>query len=461
MAAGAGAGVAALRAAGSTRPNILFMLADDQRADTIAALGNPAIRTPNLDTLVRRGMVFRNAYCMGGNNAAVCTPSRNMILSGRAYTRYEMWASGDDPNFPDSMKAIGYETYHHGKKGNSAVKIQEKFEINKYLNEESIREAGDPGKQIADSATEFLKSRKTDRPFFMYLAFETPHDPRVPRKEDLASYDPAEIPLPKNFAPVHPFDNGEMVVRDELLAPWPRTPEEIRRQLREYYAVITGLDRQVGRVLEALKSRPEYANTIVIYSADQGLAVGSHGLMGKQSLYDHSMKAPLIFAGPGIPKGESNALVYLMDIYPTVLQLVGGSKPAILDGIGFGSAFQRKPAGRPSLYLAYRSCQRALRDDRYKLIVYPQINKIQLFDLVADPAEIQDLSGDPAQRERIQKMMAGIRDWQKRLGDSLPLQSEHPSPAEFIPPTGEKLQELRRRWRMAANGVSTETGAVV
>jgi len=439
----------ALRAAAS-RPNILFMLADDQRADTIAALGNPAIRTPNLDTLVRRGMVMRNGYCLGGNSAAVCTPSRNMILSGRCFTRYQGLASGDDPNFADSMKDAGYETYHHGKRGNSALKIQEKFEHNKYLSDQEVRKAGDPGRAITDAAVEFLGSRRTDRPFFLYLAFETPHDPRVPRKDDLASYDPREIPLPKNFLPVHPFDNGEMTVRDELLAPWPRTPEEIRRQLREYYAVITGLDRQIGRVLEALKSRPEYANTVVIFSADQGLAVGSHGLMGKQSLYDHSMKSPLIFAGPGIPKGESQALAYLMDIYPTVLDLVGAKKPPGLDGESFLPALQKKsPAHRKDLFLAYREVQRALRDDRYKLIVYPKINRVQLFDLREDPNELKDLSALPQHKERIRTMTAGIRGWQQKLGDPLPLESAKPDPAEFAPPTGGALQKILKRWNMA------------
>lgn len=425
------------------------MFADDQRADTIAQLGNPAIHTPNLDALARGGMVMRNAYCMGGNSPAVCTPSRNMLLSGRAYTRFELHASGSEPNFADSMKAAGYETYHHGKRGNSAPLIQEKFEINRYLNEAEARKAADPGKQIADAAIDFLRNRRTDRPFFMYLAFETPHDPRVPRAEDLARYDASKLPLPRNFMPVHPFDNGEMTVRDELLAPWPRTPEEIRRHLREYYAVITGLDRQIGRLRQELASRPEYAHTIVVFSADQGLAVGSHGLMGKQSLYDHSMKAPLIFSGSGIQAGQSDALAYLLDIYPTVLDLVGAPKPPGIDGQSFAPLLRGNPGGhRKSLFFGYRQVQRAIRDDRYKLIVYPQINRAQLFDLRNDPAELQDLSGNPQHRATITAMREGLRQWQAQLNDSLPLESPTPGEAAFVPPTGEALQTLRKRWRV-------------
>lgn len=431
----------------SPRPNVLFLFSDDQRADTISALGNPAIQTPNLDALARRGTAFRNAYCMGGNVPAVCTPSRNMLLSGRAYTRFENIASASDPNFPDSMKEAGYETYHHGKRGNSAPQIQARFDVNLYLDEGAARRAADPGRHIADSAIDFLRKRRADRPFFMYLAFETPHDPRVPRREDLARYDESRLPLPANFLPVHPFDNGEMTVRDELLASWPRSPEEIRRHLREYYAVITGLDRQIGRVLEELKTRPEYANTIVIFSADQGLAIGSHGLMGKQSLYDHSMKVPLIFAGPGIPAGESGALAYLLDIYPTVLDLVGVSRPPGLDGESFLPVLRRSsPRHRPNLFLGYRQVQRAFRDERYKIIVYPKINRIQLFDLKQDPHELRDLSADPAHAGRVQAMIAGLRNWQGRLNDTLALKSPNPAEASFVPPTGDALRSIRKRW---------------
>ena len=127
------------------RPNVLFLFADDMRADSIAALGNATVKTPNLDALVRRGFVMRNAYCFGGNSAAVCTPSRNMLLSGNAFFRWKDFvppgmknarpgglAPGEGPNLPLSMREAGYLTYHHGKKGNTAPLIQAKFEINKY-----------------------------------------------------------------------------------------------------------------------------------------------------------------------------------------------------------------------------------------------------------------------------------------------------------------------------------------
>ena len=431
------------------RPNVLFLFADDMRADSIAALGNPTVKTPNLDMLVKRGFAMRNGYCLGGNSGAVCTPSRNMLLSGNAYFRWKDFAPpnnpqqkgaispGDGPNFPLSMREAGYFTYHHGKKGNTAPLIQAKFDVNKYLaNDEAERLSGEPGREIVDDAIQFISERPTDaKPFFMYLAFGNPHDPRVADKKYLDQYNRDSIPLPKNFRSLHPFDNGEMTVRDEKLLPWPRTEADVRRTLHEYYATITALDFRIGRLLESLRKSGQLDNTIVLFSADQGIAVGSHGLLGKQNLYDVGMKSPLIFAGPGIPHGESDALVYLLDIYPTVCDLVGAAPPKKIDGVSFKPVLtgQSKTARR-ELFLSYLSVQRAIRDDRWKLIRYPQVNVTQLFDLQSDPDEMHNLADDPAQRERVQTMLVRLAESQPTWGDETPLTVANPKPAKWSPP---------------------------
>lgn len=425
-----------LRAA-PQRPNVLFLFTDDQRADTLGALGNPVIRTPNLDALVRSGFVFRNAYCLGANVGAVCTPSRNMLLSGRAYFRWQgPLAPADPPNFPLAMQGAGYETYHHGKRGNTALNIQAKFEHNHYLaNDEQERRSGEPGREIVDAAVRFLGERKGDRPFFMYLAFANPHDPRVAAQKYLDLYEREKIPLPKNYLPVHPFDNGDMQTRDEQLAPWPRTEAEVRRHLHEYYAVITALDGHIGRLLQALKDRGLYENTLIVYSSDHGLALGSHGLMGKQNLYEDGMKAPLIVSGPGVRRGRSDALAYLLDLFPTVCDLIGTEVPAGLDGKSLKRVIEGKESGvRSSLFLSYRDVQRAVRDDRWKLIRYPQVDVTQLFDLREDPHETRDLAGEPGQAARIERMTALLRDWQRQLGDRAPLTVPDPKPRAFTPP---------------------------
>ncbi len=436
------------------KPNVILLLADDMRADSIAALGNPAAKTPNLDALVRRGFTFSNAYCFGGNSAAVCTPSRNMLLTGNAYFRWKdyvppgrkspkgLLAPGDGPNFPLSLKDAGYLTYHHGKRGNTAPLVQARFEINKYLkNDDAERKSGEPGREIVNEAIAFLKANRDPRPLFMYLAFANPHDPRVaaPKYRDLFEED--KIRVPKNFLPIHPFDNGDLTVRDEQLLPWPRTEAGVRRTLHDYYATVVALDHHIGRLMQTLKERGELDNTIVIFSADQGIAVGSHGLLGKQNLYDHSMKSPLVFAGPGIPHGSSAALVYLFDIFPTVCDLVGAAMPRGIDGRSFRGVIEGKTkVVRKELMLAYLGKQRAIRDERWKLIRYPEASHTQLFDLQADPDETKNLAGEAAHRDRIAEMSERLAKLQGRYGDDKGLDATEPRRAEPITP-----EELRER----------------
>lgn len=456
-------------------PNILWLHADDQRPDTIAALGNPAIITPALDGLVRRGMAFTNAYNFGGNSPAVCTPSRNMMLSGQSFFRYSRlvnaktgetfrpqtgdptteetirtmlatgyrWnilAPGDGPNFPTAMKAAGYETYHHGKKGNTATNIQALFDVNKYLaDDQGERRTGEPGREIVDAAIAYLGHRDGARPFCMYLAFGNPHDPRVAAPSYLAMYDRAKIPLPKNYRPTPEFNNGELTVRDERLAPWPRTEDEVRRQLHEYYATITAFDHHLGRLLAEVKRLGLEDDTIVVFSADQGLAVGSHGLFGKQNLYEHSTKLPLVVAGPGMRAGRSEALVYLFDVFPTLCEVAGTAVPNGIDGRSFrGVLAGESQTHRDVIFCAYQQVQRAVRVGDYKLIRYPQVDRTQLFDVSSDPNETKNLADDPAQAARVAQLLQTMREQQAIYGDWQPLVVKNPQPAEFdfsrVPP---------------------------
>jgi arylsulfatase A-like enzyme len=192
-----------------------------------------------------------------------------------------------------------------------------------------------------------------------------------------------------------------------------------------------------------------FGNTLFVFSSDNGLALGSHGLMGKQSLYEHSMKVPLILTGPGIRKGSSDALVYLMDLFPTLVDLVGAPIPPGLDGVSLKPILTgRSPKVRDTLFTAYRDVQRAIRDERWKLIVYPRINRKQLFDLKNDPEETRDLAGDPRYASIIERLMNQLRQWQQRFSDSVPLSSERPADPTFKPPSPEEYQQLRRKWKM-------------
>ncbi|MFP6769833.1 MAG: sulfatase-like hydrolase/transferase [Planctomycetaceae bacterium] len=454
----------------AARPNILFLFADDQRPDTIAAYGNRYIKTPNIDRLVHGGFSFRRAYCMGSTHGAVCQPSRAMLMSGRTLWRVPMNLKGV-PMLPEVLGRHGYVTFGTGKWHNRAESFTRGFQqgravfIGGMSNHLKVpirdltsdgqltppRQAGKFSSEVfADAAIEFLKSRKgqQDKPFFAYVSFSSPHDPRQPPKRFAEMYAPGqvELPLPANFMPQHPFHNGWMVGRDEALAAWPRTPAVIRSQLGEYYGMISHLDEQVGRVLKVLEESGHAENTIVVYAADHGLAVGSHGLLGKQNLYEHSMGTPLVVTGPGIAKGKSsNALVYLYDLFPTICSWAGVPVPGKVEGLSLAGVIGgRVPAVRKSLFTTYENLMRAVRDDRWKLIRYPQINHTQLFDLRSDPHELKNLAAAAGQADRVSRMMSLLEIWQARTGDKTSHTSKNPKP-KAIDLTGRRRKPDRHQ----------------
>ena len=398
------------------QPNILFVYSDDQRWDTIAALGNPDIKTPHLDRLVERGFHFTNAYCMGSMVGAVCLPSRTMLITGRS-----LWHIPEKPRsvktppgvtvLPTALRDAGYVTFHCGKIGNSCRFGNAAFDVNI----EMKGRTADSATKNADHAIKFLRAQDGSKPFFMYLAPPVPHDPCLAPPKFARMYDPATLSLSKNFMPMHPFDNGEMKVRDEMLAAHPRNPKEMRQHLAGYYGTISHLDHEVGRVLAEINDRGWADNTIVIYSSDQGLAVGGrHGLMGKQNLYEH-VKPPLVISGPGIPRGKSDALVYLFDLFPTICDFAGATTPDAVEGRSLVPVLSNPQlALRDYVFGAYKDCQRMIRDERFKLLQYNAsgVRNTQLFDLARDPDEINNLADDPkfaTERKRLERLLVKAR----------------------------------------------------
>ena len=438
-------------------PNIVFIFADDQRADTIAALGNPVIKTPNLDRLVKRGVAFTRAYMQGGNGGATCVPSRAMLLSGRSLAQIDEKLLKHQ-TWPHAFGVAGYATFAAGKWHNGPPSIPKSFQQAKalfvggmanplkaptsdLLPTGKLTPSKISPKHLCEEATDetlaFLKSQDGKQPFFSYLAFDGPHDPHIVPEGFPIDYAPASIPLPPNFLPQHPFDNGEMVIRDEQLMKWPRPEADVKTMLAEYYRYVSFLDVQVGRVLDAVDASPHAANTIVVYAADSGVARGSHGLIGKQNLYEHSMRVPLIVAGPGIAADKrSEAMCYLFDVLPTLGKLCGVATPPGSNGREFAAVLKdpSQPA-RPFLMFGYKSIQKALNDGRWKLIRYPHVDRTQLFDLQADPYETKDLSALPEHAERIKAMLAKLAAEMKADGDNDPLTAAKILPADWKAPS--------------------------
>ncbi len=424
----------------SGRPNLVVLVSDDHRPDALGAL-NRQLRTPNLDRLVMAGVLFRGAHIPGSDHVAVCIPSRAMLLSGRSLFRVGHDLAGVE-TWPEALRAAGYQTLATGKWHNGAEACGRIFPgaRNVFLGgmtdqfRVTVRDfdaQGRPGEPrvverhatelFTDTAFELLRDRDPQRPFALYVAYTAPHDPRAAPPEYHARYDPRWMTLPQNFLPEHPFDNGELAVRDERLLPVPRGNEAVRREIADYYAMITHLDAQVGRLLDALNRAGLAENTVVVFAGDNGLALGSHGLLGKQNLYQHSVGVPLIIAGARFkgPRAEA-ALCYLHDLAPTLCELAGVRPPEGMEGRSLVPILEGRARGlRSELFFAYRDVQRAWRDDRWKLIHYPVIGRTQLFDLKADPGEIEDLAAEPRHSARVARLMRNLQAAQRAAGDTL------------------------------------------
>ncbi len=451
------------------KPNILFFFTDDQRFDTIRALGNQEIHTPNLDALVESGTTYTHAHIPGGTSQAVCMPSRAMLATGRTLFHIEREGQSipeHHTTLGQCLRQAGYDTFGTGKWHNGGYSFGRSFSAGdeiffygmwdhwnvptyhfdpsgqyratspfirnfmlsnttEYLACDHIQ----PGKHstdlFTDTGIEYLKQYNLKQPFFMYVSLMAPHDPRSMPQRFQEMYDPEDISLPANFQSEHLIDTGDLKVRDELLAAYPRQPDEIRKHIAEYYAMISHLDDALGRILNVMADRHLLDNTIIVFSADNGLAIGQHGLMGKQSLYDHSVRVPLILSGLGIPKGERReALTYLLDIFPTLCDLTGVTIPESVEGVSLAPNIRdaTQPT-RENLYLAYRGSIRGVTDGNFKLIEYyadgnPNNGRAtQLFNLKDDPLELKNLASDSAHKDRLNQMRAQMAKFRDEWGD--------------------------------------------
>lgn len=435
------------------RPNVLLIVSDDQRPDTIRALGNAVIETPHLDALVRAGTVFTRAVspnpicvCSRAEIITGCTGFKNGVLdSGKLNPQLTRW--------PQAMRDSGYHTWHVGKwhvtgrprdngyeeslglyaGGGQAPKNETDWKGREITGYKGWVFQSDEGKKFpekgigltanisalfADAAIEFIE-RKPDKPFFLHVNFTAPHDPLVMPPGYEKKYAAERMPLPGNFLAQHPFDHGNFRGRDELLLPFPRTERDVREELAHYYAVISHMDEQIGRMLAALEKTGQAANTLVIFTSDQGVAMGSHGLRGKQNMYEHTIGVPLVMRGPGISKGvRLNAQVYLRDLYPTVCDLAGVPIPQTVEARSLAPLLAgRVKSIHPHIFGYFRDVQRMIRTDRWKLVHYPQIDRLQLFDLSRDPLEMRDLSADPQQAAVVTELRGKLSAWQREVGD--------------------------------------------
>ena len=441
----------------ANQPNVVYIFADDMSYETIGAHGMLDIDTPNLDKLAERGASFTHAYNMGSWSGAVCLASRTMLNTGRfvwqAKRANQNTLVAENKMWSQRMQQAGYRTYMTGK-WHVKTKPDQIFDVARNVRAgmpnqtpegyDRPKDAADyatgwkpwdpqhggywkGGKHwseiVADDSVAFLSAAaKEDQPFFMYLAFNAPHDPRQSPKEYVDRYPLDRIKMPENFLPEYPHANAicGKRLRDEKLMPYPRTEYSVKINRQEYFAIITHMDDQIGRILDALEATGKADNTYIVFTADHGLAVGHHGLVGKQNMYDHSVRVPFLVVGPNVNAGSKiDAPIYLQDVVPTALELAG----APVDGGDFKSLLpllKNEKAGHyDAIYGAYLDRQRMVTKGDWKLISYPTIGVERLFNLKKDPNEMNDLVNNPEYTVKLNELRTALTDLSKTMADPL------------------------------------------
>lgn len=455
------------------RPNIMLILADDQAFSTIAAAGNSEIKTPNIDRLYARGTRFSHAYNMGGWNGAICVASRTMLNTGRFLWHAEQeeaklakeWIP-EKRMWSQQMATAGYQTFFTGK-WHVKAKNDSIFEVSRHVRggmpkqvpegynrpqskDDKKWQPWDKSKGgfweggrhwsevVGDDAVDYLQIAKEDeRPFFMYLAFNAPHDPRQSPKSFVDMYPAEKVKVPQSFLPEYPYDIGSNQVRDEKLAPFPRTHYSVQVNRQEYFAIITHMDQQIGRILDELERSGQADNTWIFFTADHGLACGHHGLLGKQNQFDHSVRVPFVVAGPGVATQTINQRIYYQDLMPTSLEIAGAAVPddvqfqSLLpmlngDNVKIADTQQQVNDVAGEIYSGYTKTQRMFIDGHHKLILYPKISVSLLYDLQNDPLELVELSSKDGSFHQKQQLFQGLLNWQVRTGDDVDLKSAFP-----------------------------------
>ncbi|MFI4912498.1 MAG: sulfatase-like hydrolase/transferase [Sedimentisphaeraceae bacterium JB056] len=449
--------------ANGKKPNFLLLLTDDQRFSAVSALSNPNVKTPNMDRLVNSGVNFTHAFNQGSWSGAVCICSRGMLNCGQ-YLYHTQENIETAPLWGETLQKYGYDTFLTGKWHNGEAALKRSFSTIGDVGEgmypstdmdgdayyrSSPSDSWKPydktrkghwlergGKIIhsselwADNAIDYLQMRQNEKaedPFFMYVGFNAPHDPRQSPKEFVDMYPLDEIEIPENFMPEHPFDQGQRyTLRDEILAPFPRTEEAVKMHLQEYYAIISHADQQIGRILDALEESGEAENTYIIFSSDHGLAVGCHGLMGKQNQYDHSIRMPLVMCGPDIKPGKKiDDMVYLHSMFATTCDLAGVPTPSCVEFKSLLPLMNGCGCGEEAIFGSYKDMQRMIRTERYKLIMYPIAKETQLFDLNKDPDELNNLAYKDSYRDKVYELFADFLYLQNQVGDELVIKSPY------------------------------------
>lgn len=441
-----------------TRPNLLLFVSDDHRADMLGCADHPFLQTPNIDRLASAGVRHTNAFV----TTSICAASRASILTGLV-ERSHRYTFGTPPlssrrcrhSLPRLLRDAGYLTGYIGKFGvridGGSETLDSMYDRFIPLTQPYVRVAPDGSTQhltdlIGDEAVAFVERAPLDRPYFLSIGFNAAHAvdgdlvnhfPPPPAEAEL--YRDIEMPRPRldgdaafEAEPAHLRDSMN---RDRWFWRWDQ-PEKYDRNLRNHLRMITGLDRNIGKVLAAAARRGDLGNTVVVFLGDNGFYLGERGFAGKWSHHDESLRVPLVVCDfrrgdPG--RGEiSEPIALNIDVAPTLLAAAGVDPPPDMQGRVIAGVSGAEPTAAPEAFFCEHRMRHpriprweGLRSDDWKYARYLDVpgTPEHLYDLAADPLERRDLAADPAHRARLEAMRAetSARSMAHReAGDPLP-----------------------------------------
>jgi N-acetylglucosamine-6-sulfatase len=455
------------------RPNVVVVLCDDLRWDCLGVAGHPHLKTPHLDRLAREGIFFRNAFC----TTSLCSPSRASILSGlyahshgvtNNFTEYP----ADLPSFPRQLQLAGYETaylgkWHMGEENDGPRPGFDHFVTHKGQGKYFDTEFNFNGTErrivpgyyttvVTDLATEFLARERT-KPFLLMLGHKAPHSFYYPEKKYEHSFDHVTIEYPASAFQLddkpdwfktrldtwHGIYGPLFDYRKKFPDRSPAAVKDFAAMTRAYWGTIQSIDDSLGRLRATLEQQGLWQNTIVVFTGDNGLLNGEHGMVDKRTMHEPSIRVPLLVHAPVLGQHargrEVDSMILQVDMAPTLLELCGAEPLPKTHGRSWKQLVQSgDPAWRTSWYYEYNYEQqfpytpnvRGVRTDRWKYIRYPHgdgqsdRHLAELYDLQQDPGETRNLIRDPAQRERIDQLNTELTQLMQAadaLPDQMPL----------------------------------------
>lgn len=421
------------------KPNVLLILSDDHNYRALGVSGNERIRTPHLDRLAEEGVYF--SRCFTPN--PICTPSRACIFTGQ-----DSWTNGvtfngkpireESPVLPKLLAGAGYETAFIGKWHSDGKPWTRGYTTGgrcwaggnfDHFEMDVTPFGGEPEDRVradkysttlfTDDAVAYLE-KDHETPFCLVLPYTVAHDDFLAPPGYEGKYSPEEIALPPNFMAKPPFEQFNPIIRDERELPFPRVEKDILAATAEYYAMIEHMDAQIGRMLDVLKRKKIDQDTLVIFCSVKGLSMGSHGIIGKQTMYEEGLRTSLIVRYPRMEsvEGPVSELVSTTDLLPTICEAAGVDIPESVEGESLLGHYQGKGKGRDRLFFSYHdptrsTVTRAIRTKEHKLIHHLVTGERQLFDLVKDPIEMENLIGKPELESLENDLTKQLQEWRE------------------------------------------------